>query len=356
MLGSKHVNKNAEAGVGPSEEVLTGEVRGLDASRGGLARAAKLTPEQRSEIARIAAFHRWDAENPDRQRATHEGVLRIGDLELPVAVLEDGTRVITSAAVLTALGRRWRGRYERTNLPNFLDAMNLIPFISTDLLDVLNPIEYSPVEGRKMRGYRAELLPLVCDVYLSARAAGRLTKRQQVIATRAETLVRSLSKVGIVALVDEATGYQEVRDRRALQAILDRYLAKELAAWAKRFPSEFYREIFRLRRWNWEPVQTRTPRVVAKYTNDLVYARLAPDLLKELESRNPKDERGHRKAKHHQWLTDDVGHPALAQHIHAVIALMRASDSWDQFKTMLDRAMPRLTKLEDLPLFKQDAA
>lgn len=327
-----------------------------DSAKGGIARAQKLTPEQRSEIARIAAFHRWEAAGKLLPRATHEGVLRVGELDLAVAVLEGGVRVITSSAVLTALGRPWRGRYERTNLPNFLDAMNLIPFISKDLLDVLAPIEFKNINGRRARGYRAELLPLVCDVYLSARSEEKLIARQLSIAERAEMLVRSLSKVGIVALVDEATGYQEVRDRLALQTILDAYLSRELAAWAKRFPNEFYREIFRLRSWEWPSQKGKGPRVVAKYTNDFVYARLAPGILDELQRRNPiVEDKGKRLAKHHQWLTEDIGHAALAQHLHAVMGLMRASQSWEQFRAGLDRAFPRRTDISDLPLFSGDA-
>ena len=88
-------------------------------------------------------------------------------------------------------------------------------------------------------------------------------------------------------------------------------------------------------------MKVNRPQVVAKYTNDLVYERLAPGILKELENRNPKGERGIRSAKHHQWLTEDVGHPALAQHLHAIIGLMRASNTWDQFKTLIGRAFPK---------------
>jgi hypothetical protein len=83
------------------------------------------------------------------------------------------------------------------------------------------------------------------------------------------------------------------------------------------------------------------PQVVAAYTKDIVYARLAPGILKELEARNPKDEKGYRKGAHHQWLTEDVGHPALAQHIYAAIGLMRASTSWERFMAMLDVAFPK---------------
>ena len=66
-----------------------------------------------------------------------------------------------------------------------------------------------------------------------------------------EILAPALARVGIIALIDEATGYQEIRDRQALQQILDKYLLKEYAAWAKRFPDEFYKQIFKLRGWEW---------------------------------------------------------------------------------------------------------
>ena len=153
--------------------------------------------------------------------------------------------------------------------------------------------------------------------------------------------MRGLATIGIIALVDEATGFQETRDRMALQAILDKFLRKEFAAWAKRFPDEFYKQIFRLRGWEWRGMKINRPQVVAHYTKDLVYERLLPGILAQLEERNPKDERGHRKGRHHQLLTDDVGHPALAQHLYAVITLMRTEDNWDDFRRCLDVALPR---------------
>lgn len=91
--------------------------------------------------------------------------------------------------------------------------------------------------------------------------------------------------------------------------------------------------------------------VVARYTNDVVYSRLAPGILKELQERNPKDTKGNRKAKHHQWLTEEVGHPALAQHLYAVIGLMRLSNTWNEFKGLLDRAYPKRKDASQLSLF-----
>jgi hypothetical protein len=195
---------------------------------------------------------------------------------------------------------------------------------------------------------------MVCDVYLTFRDAcekddGHVPRQYQHIVRACDALMRGFARVGIIALIDEATGFQEVRDREALQAILDRYLAQELAAWAKRFPDEFYKQIFRLHGWQWRGMSVNRPSVVAHYTKDIVYARLAEGILEELERKNPKDEQGRRKARHHQWLTEDVGHPALAQHLHAVIGLMRASDSWDQFRGMLQRAFPKRGSTLALP-------
>ena len=127
----------------------------------------------------------------------------------------------------------------------------------------------------------------ICDAILAARKAKVLTPKQEAIAAQCEILTRSFAKVGIIALIDEVTGYQEVRDRLALQAILDRYLTKEKAKWAKTFPDEFYEHMFRLRNWSFNPLSIKRPRMIGHYTNDIVYARLAPGILtklKELEA------------------------------------------------------------------------
>lgn len=92
------------------------------------------------------------------------------------------------------------------------------------------------------------------------------------------------------------------------------------------------------------------PSLVGKLTNDLVYQRLAPGVLDELTKLNPKTTKGTRRHRHHQWLTRDVGHPRLREHLSAVVALMKASAKWEDFKRMINRALP---KYEYLPLFDQ---
>ena len=294
-------------------------------------------------------------------RATHEGPLHIGTIEIAAAVLETGQRVLTQSDFMRALGRarQAKGRDYYTgdvNLPAFLTAQNLKPFIPDDLKVTSSQIEFKPLKGAKAFGYPAEMLPKVCDVFWNADEAGVLTKNQKHIAERAKILMRGLAHVGIIALVDEATGYQEIRDRLALQAILDKFLQKEFATWAKRFPDEFYKEMFRLRGWQWRGMRVNRPSVVGKYTNDLIYQRLAPGILSELQKRNPKDEKGQREGKHHQLLTDNIGVPALQQHLFATVGFMRASTTWDQFYRMMQRAFPKLNSTLFLNFPESDEA
>lgn len=290
--------------------------------------------------------------------ATHRGTLRIGAVEIPCAVLKDGRRVLSENGIANALGGRsgsakrlkTEAATEGAHIPVFLASRSLMPYLSKELTEgPLAPVEYYSGDSAVV-GYAAEALPEICNVWLQARQDGKLNPQQADRAQAAEIVMRGLAELGIVALVDEATGYQDTRDRDALQAILDKYLQKEFAAWAKRFPDAFYREIFRLRGWSWNAMSVARPGVVGKYTNDIVYERLAPGILEELRSLNPKQDDGNRVRRHHQFLTDDVGHPALAQHLHAVIGLMRASATWEQFKSMLDRAFPKKGTQLDLLL------
>lgn len=193
-----------------------------------------------------------------------------------------------------------------------------------------------------MQGYEAHTLVALCEAITDAREAKLLkTVQEKRYGDACYVMLKAFAKVGIIALVDEATGYQEVRDRLALQAILDKFLRSELAAWAKRFPDEFYEQMFRLKGWQWKGMKVNRPQVVGHYTKDLVYERLAAGIVEELESRNPKNTRGRRGARHHQWLTEDVGHPALAQHLYALIGFMRVCSSWPQFYHMVQKAFPK---------------
>lgn len=283
--------------------------------------------------------------------------LKIGDLEIPCYVLEDGKRVLVRTGMIKSLGMS-EGTGSRSlpgndRLAKFIGGSALKPFIPDELAEMItHPLRFKAPRGGIAYGYEATILADICDAILNARSAGVLQSQQKHIAAQCEILVRGFARVGIIALVDEVTGYQEIRDRIALQKILEKYLLKEYAKWAKRFPDEFYELMFKLKGWQWNGLSVKRPGVIGKYTNDLVYERLAPGVLDELKRLNPRDQKGHRRTKHHQWLTDDIGHPALQRHLAVIIAFMRAAPNWNVFYRNVQRALPKVG--EQIPLALDD--
>jgi hypothetical protein len=230
-------------------------------------------------------------------------------------------------------------------IPLFLASKALEPFISA-VFDGWNLTPISYKNGRQvMTGYPAEILPKVCEVWLRAREAGSLQSQQLPKALKAEILMRGLAHIGIVALVDEATGYQQERDKDELHKLLSVYLSEERLAWAKRFPDEFYKQLYRLRGWQY-PTPTATKiSYVGKLTNMLVYEKLPQGVLNELQTRNPtKEGTGYRKWKHHQFLSEDIGQEDLRDHLLQLVAIMRISKDWDTFMIHFDAAFPTIGK------------
>jgi len=159
-----------------------------------------------------------------------------------------------------------------------------------------------------------------------------------------EILVRGFAIVGINALVDEATGYQDVRDRQALAEILKKYIDGELYKWTETFPLALYKEMFRLKGWAWD--NGKMPSVVGHYTNDLVYDRLAKGMLEELKRVNPKDAvTGRRKHRNYQFSNTRNG----VSRLYELLGMARASTTWDQFYRLVDRTFPRVGDTPRLP-------
>lgn len=284
-------------------------------------------------------------------KATHEGKLNIGGVTLDVAVLEDGTRIITQSAVFKALDRPSRGNARVIGIPVFMDAKNLQPFISDELRAVINRIEYKNLNGKIQQGYNANILPLVSDLYLIAREKGVITLPSQLAtAQKAEILVRALSKVGMTALVDEATGYQYDREQDELQKILKKYISEELLPWQKKFPDIFYQELFRLNGWDFtvNGIKKR-PSCIGKWTNTIIYEQLPQDVLKTLKEKTPKSQKGNRLHRFHQLLTEDIGDPHLTAQINQVLALFRVSDNMQDFWRLFEKMEMRKSGQLQIP-------
>src|SRR5699024_6413366 len=150
-------------------------------------------------------------------------------------------------------------------------------------------------------------------------------------------------KVGIDALIDEITGYQNVREKNALQKLLNIYVEELFQPWERRFPEEFYKEIFRLKGWTYTG-SSRRPHAVAKITNEFIYSFLPDNVIKEVRKRRTGNE------KLHQWLTSEVGLSHLEKQITSTTTLMRASDTWEEFEKLFNRSFNRKIS-EQLSLF-----
>lgn len=321
-------------------------------AKGGIARASSLTPSERSTIAKKAAAARWGVSGSHLLKATHgssDHPLKIGDIEIPCYVLEDGRRVLSLGSMVQALGMSIGGAGGRQGdrLVQFATGKLISPFISSDLLNRMeNSIRFrAPSGGVTATGYEATILPDLCEAILSAREAQVLRADQLHIAHQCEVLVRGLARVGIIALVDEATGYQKDRAKDALAKILEAFIDKELQPWIQTFPSGYYEEMFRLRGLSFPTASVKRPQYFGVLTNDIVYRRLAPGVLDELKRVTPKTESGRPKNKFFQRLTANLGYPKLREHLGAVVAIMKLSDNWSDFRNKLDRLHPRLDEL-----------
>ena len=287
----------------------------------------------------------------NKNTVEYRGVLQLGDgISIPCYVLSDGRRVLSGRQMQESLKMVDEGgqNVSGTRLTTFMGRKSLSPFITKYLeVGTLDPIVCYDGKQR-INGYEASVLVDICNVFLEARKHIDLTPRQEVIANQCEILTRSFAKVGIISLVDEATGYQHNRERDELQKILKAYISEELLPWQKRFPDVFYKELFRLNGWDYtvKGIQKR-PGVIGKWTNTLIYEELPHGVLDELKKRTPLSNAGNKTARYHQSLTPDIGEPNLSAQIIKIITLFQLSGSmselWHNFKRLKEREAGQLS-------------
>jgi len=248
-----------------------------------------------------------------------------------------------------ALSVRRETDSDGARIPLYLAFKNLVPFINKNLGDVHELVlKYQTETNSIAHGINAEIIPKICDVWLDAQEAGVLGKRQEQVARKAKLIMRALAHIGIIALVDEATGFQRDRAANALATILEKYIAKELQPWVKTFPDDFYEQLYRLRGLEYPSDKINHPQYFGHLTNQIIYKRLAPAVLKELKESTPKDNKGRYKNRFFQNLTPELGHPKLREHMSSVVTIMKLSDNYEDFKEKMDRIHPSFN--ETIPL------
>ncbi len=285
-------------------------------------------------------------------KALYRGKLPIGGVELDCAVLDNGTRILTKSTLYKAFNKEPRGwhierkekmqnelkkelpSYNLAQPPFFLTTPVLIPYVSDDLLKLASPIEY--YDGNKIvEGYDANILFEICNMYLQARRDSSLNARLEDWGKQAEIIITSFAKVGIIALIDEATGFQHDRKHDALRILLEQYISEGLQKWVKKFPDEFFTQLDKL--YQNEKTTSRTrPKYYGNFINKYIYEPIENGYVKqELDKKNIQED-GKRKARFHQWLTD-FGNGQLTLQIGRVMGVMEISTNIRNFKEKIAR-------------------
>ena len=270
--------------------------------------------------------------------------LKLGNLELPCYVLENGMRVFSGRGIQSAIGAK---NSSGTWINRFINSKGIRMNLLSGTLEKLNnpiPFKRNNAGGSQSvtYGYEATLLIDLCNAIIDAGCDRQFDIDEEYI-KNATIIIRAVAKVGIIALVDEATGYDKEKGRAKdeLQRFLKTFISQEAARWAKTFDDSFFEMLYKLHNWSWSKTH-RHPGVVGYWINDIVYERLGPMVLTELKKVNPKNENGNRKGKLHQYLTIDIGHPKLKEHLASIQTLAKACNySLPKFMQMLDLALPK---------------
>lgn len=313
-------------------------------SKGGHARARQLTTERRREIAIKAARARWERiHDPNRlPEAETDGTLQIGDVELDVYVLDDRRRVISKKAMARALHLKSEGgnAFMRTMSRKGVRSV-LTQKLATN---VANSISFRPLTGDLADGYEAVVLIEICDALIQARNEKKLAPSQIFLAMQAEVIIRSAAKVGIIALVDEATGFQD-KTKDEYRRLFETFIRKEFRQWEKEFPDKFFDMIYRLYGLKRQkPDSNRHPQFFGRFIRKCVYYPLANSrgaILERLDEKNPVVyDGGGRQRKFFQYLTDEIRMAAFRQHLWQVVGIGEAATDRRQFKRGFYRAFP----------------
>lgn len=266
--------------------------------------------------------------------AEHSGILKLGNFELPCFVLNNKKRVLVQREVINLLTGNRKGGLDR-----YTSAVGVKEFMPSKYVD--RPHRDSVILFRigntTAFGYEASDIIDICDAYLKARESGTLKPSQAALAAQAEIFIRASAKIGIDALIDEATGYQAVRDANELQVRLKAYISEALNEWTRTFPTEFFALLYRLEGQR-PPVPPKPyPVRFGRYVMRYVYDTMDPDVADWLRENNPNP--GGQK-HHFQWLTSEFGYQKLLRHMMAVMGIMKASPTMEVFKENLNRAFP----------------
>ena len=259
----------------------------------------------------------------DMPKALYRGVLTIGDQDIPVYVLDNGMRVLSQRGAIKSIAGVDTG-----SAADYWGIAAVKAYLNKELSAAENIVFSIPGNPNPSRGVAAETFIDICQAYVKALRADELpTARQRTIATGCSLFLAACATVGLLALIDEATGYQYDRPEDALQVKLALFLEKEMRDWEKTFPDELWVQFGRLT--NWSGAIHSRPKYWGILVNELIYYYLDADVSEWLRTNAPKPKHGQ---NYHQWLSSQYGLKRLMEHIWMVIGIASTCRSMMELK------------------------
>ena len=171
--------------------------------------------------------------------------LKLGNIEIPCYVLSNGQRVFSGRGIQKAIGVN-SSSTSGTWLSKFVNSEAIVWNINPGILEKFNnPVQFKRNNAGGSQsmtyGYEATLLIDLCSAIIDAFESEKYEINESYYKS-ANIIIRAVAKVGIIALVDEATGYDKAKNRakNELQTWLSTYINDEAEKWVKTFPDQFF--------------------------------------------------------------------------------------------------------------------
>lgn len=228
------------------------------------------------------------------------GELKIGQFNIPCAVLSNEKRIIFQRELVGVLTGHKKGGIKR-----YIGAKNLEKYVPEKFKGEswdrrIIKIEY---KSKLAHGFTAEDVIDLLEMYLKAREDSALLESQKHLAIQSEILLRSFAKVGLVFLIDEATGFQTYRKKDALRELVESYIREDARKWTKEFYDPFF-ESLDIAYGNQKTKSNKRPSYYGRFINTYIYEPIERGIiLRELKSLQNID----KNKRLHQFLKEDIG-------------------------------------------------
>lgn len=260
----------------------------------------------------------------DRLRSIANGDLTIAGQSVECHVLSDGRRVLDTSQAQAFLGLGAKDRH-------FWRSLARIPGLSAEI-QAGPRIAFVLPDGRSVAyGYEASFIMDVCLAYQAAFLKDALHHKQAPTARRAMSMVAAAAKVGLEALIDEATGYQKRRPGDYLRGRFSDLLRDHHDDWKRRWNDDLMDALCRLYGRRHVP-GTPPPRCLWRAEGMIYDLVIGPDVMAEVRRRNPEPEHG---TNHHQLFRDPV-QSLLGDDLRVILALAQTAatkrDFWHHMR------------------------